>query len=241
MKRIILLICVLLACAGCAAQKAGTQATGPAQDSTQREGNEMEKRTAKLLYQGHGSFRVTAGDGTVIYIDPFAGTGYDVPADIILVTHQHRDHNQLDLVAKGPDCTLITNEEALAGGKHNLFSQGGIEIEAVEAANQNHPPDQCVGFIMTLDGVKVYFSGDTSKTAQMADFAARELDYAFLCGDGFYNMDIKEAAECAALIGAKHNVPVHLKPGELFDRSLAEQFEAPNRLIIEAGEEIELL
>ena len=43
----------------------------------------------KLFYQGHGSFRLTANDGRVIYVDPYAGEGYDLPADIILVSHQH--------------------------------------------------------------------------------------------------------------------------------------------------------
>jgi len=194
----------------------------------------------KLLYQGHGSFRLTAGNGTVMFIDPFIGTGYDVPADVILVSHQHDDHNKVGLITQKPGCTVISNVEALAGGKHNKFSVSGIEIEAVEAVNKNHPSDQCVGFIVTADGVKIYFSCDTSKTSQMAGFAERKLDYAFLCCDGFYNMGLEEAAEAAKLIGARHNVPVHLKPGELFDRALAEQFKGPNRLIIEAGEEVEL-
>ena len=194
----------------------------------------------KLLYQGHGSFRLTSGDGVVVYIDPFAGEGYDIPADIILITHQHEDHNQIGLITQKPGCTIITEADALAGGKHNTFSLLGIDIEATKAQNKNHPPDSCVGYILTVDGVKIYFSGDTSKTDQMADFAAKELDFAFLCSDGFYNMSLKEASECAALIGAKHNVPVHVKPGELFDRELAEQFTGPNRLIVDAGEEIEL-
>ena len=195
----------------------------------------------KLLYQGHGSFRLTSNDGVVAFIDPFMGTGYDLPADIILVTHQHEDHNQINLITQKPGCTLITNVEALAGGKHNTFSVLGIEIEAVEAGyNQGHSPEDSVGFIITVGGLKLYFCGDTSRTPQMAEFAARKLDYAFLCADGIYNMNLEEAAECAELIGAKHNVPVHLKPGELFDREMAEQFKAPNRLIIEAGEEIEL-
>jgi L-ascorbate metabolism protein UlaG (beta-lactamase superfamily) len=47
----------------------------------------------KLLYQGHGSLRITAADGRVIFLDPYAGEGYDKPGDIILVTHQHDDHN----------------------------------------------------------------------------------------------------------------------------------------------------
>ncbi len=44
-----------------------------------------------LLFQGHASLRLTANDGRVVYIDPYKGKGYDVPADIILITHQaHR-------------------------------------------------------------------------------------------------------------------------------------------------------
>jgi len=195
---------------------------------------------AKLLYQGHASYRLTAKDGVVMYIDPYAGKGYDLPADIILVSHQHDDHNQVKLITQKPGCVIISNVEALAGGKHNKFSLHGIEVEAVEARNKNHSPDECVGFIITIDGLKLYFSCDTSKTEQMASFAARKLDYAFLCCDGFYNMGLEEAAEAAVLIGARHNVPVHLKPGELFDRAIAEQFKGPNRLIIEAGEEKEL-
>jgi len=196
---------------------------------------------AKLLYQGHGSFRLTSNDGVVVFIDPFIGTGYDLPADVILVTHEHEDHNKLDLITQKPGCTVITETDALAGGKHNTFNVKGMEIEAVEAGyNQGHSTSDSVGYIILIDGLKLYFCGDTSKTPQMAEFAARELDYAFLCADGFYNMGLDEAAECAELIGAKHNVPVHLKPGELFDREMAEQFKGPNRLIIEAGEEKEL-
>ena len=194
----------------------------------------------KLLFQGHGSFRLTTNDGVVVFIDPYVGDGYDIPADMILVTHQHADHNQIELITQKDNCDVISNVEALEGGKHNTFSLQGIDIEAVMAENKNHPADQCVGFILTVDGMNLYFSGDTSKTAQMSDFAARELDYAFLCSDGIYNMGLEEASECAKIINAKHSVPVHIKPGELFDRALAEQFSAPNRLILDAGEEREL-
>ena len=99
----------------------------------------------KLLYQGHGSYRLISNNGVVVFIDPFIGTGYDLPADIILVTHQHSDHNQIDLVAQKPNCTVLSNVEALAGGKHNTFSLLGIEIEAVEAGyNKGHSPDNSV-------------------------------------------------------------------------------------------------
>ena len=195
---------------------------------------------AKLYYQGHGSYRISASDGRIIYVDPYAGDGYDLPADIILVTHQHRDHNQIKLCTQNPKCRIITNSEALEGGVHRSFSVDGIEIEAVEASNLMHNPKKCVGYIIALDGIRVYASGDTSRTKQMETFAARRLDYALFPCDGSFNMNLEEAAECARLIGAKHNIPIHLKPGELFDAKRAEKWEAPNRLIVYPGEEIEL-
>lgn len=195
---------------------------------------------AKLYYQGHGSFRLTAEDGRVVYVDPFAGDGYDPPADMILVTHQHGDHNQVQLITQKPDCKVITNVEALAGGVHNLFSFGGIEIEAVEAGNQNHNPKECVGYIITMDGLKIYALGDTSTTKQMESLRLKELDYALLPCDGKYNMDMQEAGACATIIGAKHNIPIHMKPGELFDQTRAQEFNGPNRLIVEAGQELTL-
>ena len=204
---------------------------------------EEDANMAKLLFQGHGSFRVTTADGKVIYIDPYAGGGYDLPADLILVTHQHNDHNQVNLIAsKNPGCEVISDKEALKDGKYQAFDFGFVMVEAVEAGNKNHNPAQCVGYILTLDGgIQVYFSGDTSTTSQMGTFAERKLDYAILCCDGIYNMGIAEASECAALIGARYSIPCHMAPGKLFDRERAEQFEADGRLIIADGEEIPLV
>ena len=194
----------------------------------------------KLLYQGHGSYRLTTNDERVIYVDPFAGEGYDIPADIILVTHQHGDHNKIGKCPQKSVCRVITNKEALANGKHNNFDINGITIQAVEAKNLMHSPKKCVGYIITLDGVKLYASGDTSKTKQMETFSGLNLDYALFCGDGFYNMDPEEAAQCAELIGAKHNIIIHLTPGQLFDRPKAEAWKAPRKLIVADGEEIAL-
>ena len=193
----------------------------------------------KLLFQGHGSYRLSANDGRIIYVDPYKGKGYDAPADIILVTHQHSDHNQVKRCAQKPDCLIITNEEALAGGQHNCFDIDGITIQAVEAMNKNHDPKHCVGYIITIDGVKVYASGDTSRTKQMETFVSLGLDYALFPGDGLFNMGPDEASECARLIGAKHNILIHLKPGESI-RKKGDKWDAPNKLIVEPGQEINL-
>ena len=238
----------------------------------------------KLFYQGHGSFRLELSDGRIIYVDPYAGkddenikASYGLPADIILVTHQHHDHNQVDLCAKKDGCKIISNFEALSvpekeeekdresdgGGEkddwaayaaipglsflsvlseysgigYNKFDVGGIIIQAVEASNKNHSPEECAGYVITADGIKIYAAGDTSATQQMR--LLKNIDYALLPCDGKYNMDAKEAAECARLIKARHNIPYHTGGG-LFDRAAAEAFDAPNRLIIDAGQEIQL-
>ncbi|HYE81730.1 MAG TPA: MBL fold metallo-hydrolase [Clostridia bacterium] len=195
---------------------------------------------AKLLFQGHGSFRITTDNKSVIYVDPYVGEGYDIPADIILVTHQHGDHNQTGKPAKKSTCVIIQNQDALQNGSYKSFDIGGVNIQAVPAYNSNHDRKQCVGYILAFDGIKLYAAGDTSTTKEMKDYTSMSIDYALLPTDGIYNMDEAEASRCADLIGAKHAIPIHMVPGALFDAKKAEAFTAKNRLIVKAGEEIEL-
>lgn len=193
----------------------------------------------KLLFQGHGSIRLTTNAGQVIYLDPYAGSGYDLPADLILVTHQHHDHNHIELCAKKNDTIIITNVEALANNQYNSFNVAGILVKAVEAYNDNHNINECVGYLVEVDGVKIYFSGDTSQTKQMEVLAKENIDYAFFPGDGKYNMNPNEAEKCARLVGAKHNVLIHVLPAEALAQ-VAGEWSAPDKLVLTAGEEIEL-
>ena len=197
----------------------------------------------RLLYQGHGSLRITTREGKVIYIDPYAGEGYDLPADLILVSHGHQDHTAVDLIKNRKEgCRILYNTDALENGEYKTYDLGYAQVEAVQAGNnRNHDIRVCVGWIITLpDGVSVYATGDTSATEQMSELGNRDLHYAFIVCDGKYNMDIDEAAACARLINARHSIPYHMAPGKLFDPARAELFDAPNRLILPAGEEIVL-
>ena len=195
---------------------------------------------ATLLYQGHGSFRLKSSGGMVIYVDPYAGEGYDLPADYIFVTHQHHDHNEVDKMPHAPGCRVITEKDAVRGGQYLLLNFSSFQVRAVEAYNSHHKKGECVGYIFLLDGRKVYCAGDTSTTAQMDEMAGMNLDYALLPIDGVYNMGPAEAAKCAEKIGAEKVIPIHMAPGQLFDQQKAEQLIVPNRLILHPGEEIEL-
>jgi len=215
--------------------KETSEASSEGDANKQKEDSDM----ATLLYQGHGSLRITTKEGKVVYIDPYAGEGYDAPADLILVTHAHQDHTAIDKIGtQNPGCETITYKEALENGEHKIFELGFVTVEAVQAGNnQGHDIRECVGYILTLsDGKTIYASGDTSTTEQMATLAERGLDYAFFCCDGRYNMDIAEAVACTNLVGAKHSIPYHMAPGELFSQERAEQFDAENRMIVPAGE-----
>jgi len=202
-----------------------------------------ESSPGTLLYQGHGSLRIVTGEGKVIYIDPYAGEGYDLPADLILITHGHQDHTAVSLIkSRNEDCQIITWKEALVKGEYKTFDLGYATVEAVQAGNnKNHSIRECVGWLITFpDGITLYATGDTSTTDQMKELAGRNIDYAFFVCDGIYNMDMKEAIACANLVKAKHSIPYHMAPGKLFDQKKAEQFDVPGRLIVPAGEEITL-
>ena len=179
---------------------------------------------AKLLYQGHGSFRLVSEKGTVVYVDPYVGEGYDMEADLVLVTHEHHDHNAVELVTVKEGARVL----------------GDITVHAVPAYNKNHDRSACVGYLIGVDHKRIYAAGDTSTTDFMEKLAGEHLDYALLPIDGVYNMDGREASRCADIIQAKHAIPIHMKPGGLFDRAVAETFQAEGRLILEPGECITL-
>lgn len=195
----------------------------------------------KLLFQGHGSYRIETDEGVVIYVDPFLGDGYDKEADIILVTHEHNDHNHVELPKKKDSTIIIRQNNLKVGTIYNKTHVCGVEIEAVEAYNKNHDKSTCVGYVLRFDGITLYASGDTSLTEDMKNKLPNyNIDYALLPIDGIYNMNAIEAVECANFINAKHTIPIHMKPMELFDEEKAEEFVHPSRLIIKAGETIDL-
>ena len=103
---------------------------------------------AEILYQGHGSFRLTTSGGAVIYVDPFAGDGYDRPADLVLVSHEHHDHNEVGLVTLKEGGRILRAGDFLKDGVYQEFCEQGVKIRGTEAYNKNHPKDQCVGFLV---------------------------------------------------------------------------------------------
>lgn len=199
----------------------------------------VSKGKPTLTMIGHASTKIKTGNGTVIYIDPFASGDYEEAADVILVTHQHDDHNHVSLVTKKDSTETITNAEALKDGNYNSFEVNGVKIEAVPAENSNHPRTECVGYIISFDGISVYHTGDTSYIDDMKDLTSRKLTYAMYPIDGEYNMDAEEATKCANTVGAKHNIAMH---SDFYDynEEKVKKFTPDGKLEVPAGTTIDL-
>lgn len=193
---------------------------------------------AEILYQGHASFRIITNSRLVIYVDPYAGEGYDVPADVLCVTHQHFDHYTKGLATLKPDCTVITNEEAYSNGEYNIWEINDIVIEAVPAYNSHHPKGTGVGYIMKFDGRTVYFPGDTGITEEMKEYADRHIDLMFVPCDGTYTMTLEEAKDCSFLVDPSFTVPIHTSVEKPFDMDVARAYEGKEKFIVRPGENI---
>ena len=193
------------------------------------------KNAPTLTLIGHASVKIKTAEGTVIYIDPYYDGDYSEKADIILVSHEHSDHNKVNLCAQNEGCLVLRAKDTInPDGTYNTFEQAGVKIVPVPAANKNHSIKSSTGFVLTFDGITVYHAGDTSNLTQMAALKASNIDYAFFPIDGKYNMDAAQAMECAALVGAKHNTPMHFFEADPL------KFQPENLLAIAYGETVEL-
>lgn len=195
----------------------------------------------KLFYQGHSSFRITTNEGKVIFIDPFAGLGYETPADLVLITHEHYDHNDISKIHLKPSTIVIRSKDALQGGIYRPFDEYGVHVQAVPAYNAHHKKAECVGYVLDFDGIRLYHAGDTDNIPEMKDLTALHLDYALLPIDGFYTMTPEEASKAALAIAPKHMIPIHMKPGMLWDYHQAMKVTAPMAMLMKPNDNIDLV
>jgi L-ascorbate metabolism protein UlaG (beta-lactamase superfamily) len=201
----------------------------------------FEGSNGSIEWIGHASFKIKTHDGLVIYIDPYADGDYSEPADLVLITHGHGDHNQRNLLTLKDNTVFVVGPSA-AQGDDTVLNAGdsldiaGIRIWAVQAYNSNHPKGTGVGFVIDINGVRLYHSGDTGKIDEMAGLADMHIKYAFVCIDGVYNMGPADAMEAAEIFHPEKVIPMHLgfSPAQIQNNLNA--FNPPNKLIMEEGD-----
>ena len=168
--------------------------------------------------------------GLSIQVDPVLDLGRPTDyaaefpkADYILVTHEHGDHfdqGAIDVLRK-EGTTVVTNPRCgemlgwgtvLANGDATDLAEG-VHVEAVPAYNtteghlQFHPKGRDNGYVLTLDGLRIYIAGDTEDIPEMAGL--KDIDIAFLPVNQPYTMTVDQCVSAARTIGPKVLIPYH--------------------------------
>ncbi len=122
-----------------------------------------------------------------------------------------------------------------------------ILIETINAYNTDegssarkvHKKGECVGFIITIDDKRIYFSGDTDSIPEMKDI--KDIDIAIVPIGGTFTMDINEAFQAILTINPKFVIPVHhLKTDPLCYKKKFEENTDINVIILDIGEEFRI-
>ena len=166
------------------------------------------------------------GNGKIIYIDPFQMKETPKDADFIFITHDHYDHYSPEDIAKvcGDNTVLIVPQKMIdkVGEVSGLVSEtvtvnpsahyaiNDFEFDTVPAYNKIkpfHPKSaKWVGYIVHIDGKRVYIAGDTDATKEAKQV---KCDIALVPIGGKFTMDAKKAAELINTIQPDVAIPTH--------------------------------
>ncbi len=172
----------------------------------------------KIRWLGHASFLIEIFNKK-IYIDPYALPEESEPADLILITHDHYDHCNINAINKikksethilGPESVakMVSGAGILRPG--DVMDFHGVKIKAVLSYNIEkhfHPRDSGVGFVIEIRGKRVYHAGDTDLIPEMKNL--KDIAVALLPVGGTYTMNADEAVEAVKAIKPEIAVPMH--------------------------------
>jgi L-ascorbate metabolism protein UlaG (beta-lactamase superfamily) len=181
----------------------------------------------EITFIGHGTLMFRFG-GKIIHVDPFSRLAdySKLPqADMILLTHEHRDH--LDLKAldnlRADKTKLILTKNCAQQVKGGIIMQNGdvktvdgLKTEAVPAYNLVHMRSEGVpfhskgngnGYVITFGDIRIYVAGDTENIPEMKQL--KDIDVAFLPMNLPYTMTPEMVADAARAFKPKVLYPYH--------------------------------
>jgi L-ascorbate metabolism protein UlaG (beta-lactamase superfamily) len=191
---------------------------------------------AKLRYLGHSAFYLE-GEGIKALIDPFLTGNPNAAAkpedfgdlNYIFLTHGHGDHmGDTIAIAKATGATVFTCNELAAylaskglsvedmhiGGRAR-FPFGTVKLTSawhgcpIDDEGKNIYGGVACGFVIEVEGKKVYHAGDTGLTYDMQLLRAENIHIALLPIGGYYTMDMEDAARAVGLIRPRTVIPMH--------------------------------
>ncbi len=200
-----------------------------------------------IHYFGHSFFKIGFPDRNIL-IDPFVSSEKRDPAferlveceakpqnlkdiSLILVTHEHFDHFDKELIEKiaSRDNSCIVASEPILQQlnlskrflhpikMHQCIGLRGIEITAFSA---HHPQAfYPLGFMVSYGGKSVFHSGDTDL---IDDFAKIKPDVALLPIGGTYTMDCVDAIRAVKTMKPRYAIPMHYDTFKMIEQDPGE-------------------
>ncbi|HAG11458.1 MAG TPA: MBL fold metallo-hydrolase [Desulfotomaculum sp.] len=167
----------------------------------------------KISWLGHACFLIRSIDGTAIITDPFDDSvGYPQPraaADLITVSHQHFDHNAVEMVSGKPRVIQTA-------GEHRV---NGLKITGIPCYHDNAKGSlrgKNLIFVFEEDGFRVCHLGDLGHIPDQKLLGEiGNIDVLLIPVGGLYTIDASEAKEVISLITPSYVVPMHYKTPHL--------------------------
>jgi len=181
----------------------------------------------EITFIGHGTLMFNLG-GKVIHVDPWTQLAdySNMPkADLLLLTHEHRDHLDLKAIEilRTEKTDVVLTPTCLSQVKDGIVMNNGdvrivkdLKIEAVPAYNivhmrskgvPFHPKGVGNGYVITFGDKRVYVAGDTENTPEMS--VLTDIDIAFLPMNLPYTMTPEMVASATRAFKPKILYPYH--------------------------------
>ena len=190
-------------------------------------------RPVDVMLIKHGTLALRYA-GRTLHVDPVGAYGKPTDyaaefpkADFIVVTHEHGDHYDPAAIAaltEEASTKIVTNArvaqlmppspvDVIVMANGDALESPGCVLEAVPAYNytegrtQFHPKGRDNGFVLTLDGLRIYVAGDTEDIPEMS--ALQDIDVAFLPVNQPYTMTLEQCLHAARIIAPRVLIPYH--------------------------------
>ncbi len=218
MKKILLTL--TLACCTCLAANAQQRQTDTFKTPSGKD--------VKFTCIKHATFQIEY-EGRYFYFDPVTTlkpqTDYtSMPrANYIFITHEHPDHfdrmaltqlvSSTTVVYTNPNVSQLFRNARVMQNGDSVTIGDDLTLKAVPAYNttkgheQFHPKGRDNGYILTIDGLRIYVAGDTEDIPEMADI--KDIDIAFLPCNQPYTMTVDQLVKAAKVIKPKVLFPYH--------------------------------
>lgn len=173
-------------------------------------------------------------DEKTIYIDPYGGAdkfAHFNNADLIVITHAHGDHlNKETLAGLDLSGTTVIAPQSVIDELGDLsfktvmsLDNGSdwtvFDLNVAAVPMYNLPNDETArhkkgwgnGYVITIGGKRFYISGDTEDIPEMRNL--QDIDYAFVCMNLPYTMDVETAADAVLDFSPAVIYPFHFRGG----------------------------